>query len=83
MEIRTLQEKNLFEVSSEENSAKFYTIDLMEKSCTCAHFRYRGVQCKHIRAVEETQSKKHEGLIYTDSPPERLPDENFHYELIY
>ena len=79
MEIRRLEEKDLFEVQSEKLPGQYYVVDLQAKSCTCNHFKFRGVRCKHIHRALENYPEKHESLIYTDDPPEK----DFHYELIY
>jgi hypothetical protein len=71
-------DSELFEVESQSGHGT-YVVDLKERTCTCPHYRYRGVVCKHIHAVEDNLPEKHEGenLIYEDIPP------NFHYEEIY
>ena len=48
-------DSELFEVESQSGHGT-YVVDLLEKSCTCPHFRYRGVQCKHIKAVTPVES---------------------------
>ena len=50
--IRRLR-NGLFRVQSFSNPQIFYVVDLLEKTCTCPHFTYRGIICKHLRAVEE------------------------------
>lgn len=44
-------------VESEHGSE--YTVDLVERRCTCPDYHFRGAQCKHIRrvAIEITQGR--------------------------
>jgi len=56
MEVRKLEEKDLFEEVESEKQGQFYVVDLIAKSCTCRHFKFRGVQCKHIKAVTPVES---------------------------
>lgn len=52
--IKDKKNKNLFKVESSEG-AKFYTVDIQKRTCTCMHFLLRlkntGRVCKHINAV--------------------------------
>ena len=57
MKVKPLQESSLFEVGSERTANKTYTVDLLEGTCTCPSYQWRGVKCKHIRAVE-SQSRE-------------------------
>lgn len=43
----------------ESESGNEYTVDLIDRRCTCPDYQYRGVQCKHIRrvAIEITQER--------------------------
>lgn len=43
---------NLFDVNSGEGSNE-YQVNIEERSCTCADNRYRGSNCRHLRAVDE------------------------------
>ena len=52
MEVRNLPERGLFEVASEKIEGKFYTVDTLERTCSCPHHRYTGTFCKHLRAAE-------------------------------
>jgi len=45
-------ENLIFEVESFTRPGRYYTVDLIERSCTCPHFRFRGAICKHIKLVE-------------------------------
>ena len=51
MQVKELSEPGLFQVSSERNEEKFYTLDLNERNCSCPSFRYKG-PCKHLRYLE-------------------------------
>ena len=44
--------EKLFEVESEKHPGRTYVVDLLARTCTCQQYRYRGVVCKHIHAVE-------------------------------
>lgn len=35
----------------EGESERDYTVDLLDRRCTCPDYRYRGAQCKHLRRV--------------------------------
>ena len=59
--------EQLFEVESENHPGRTYVVDMLSRTCTCPHYRYRGAICKHIRSVE----------------PREPVEKNFHYELIY
>jgi uncharacterized Zn finger protein len=39
-------------VQSSENKRDFYTVDLRLRECNCPDAVYRGIPCKHVRAVE-------------------------------
>ena len=43
---------SLFEVRSESDKEKRYTVNITERSCTCPAYKYKGF-CKHIAAVDE------------------------------
>jgi len=34
-----------------------YTVDVREPACTCGDFRYRDIECKHIRRVKIVQGE--------------------------
>ena len=50
--IRKLPEVGLYEVQSSRNPQIFYVVDLLEKTCTCPGFIFRG-KCKHLKLLEE------------------------------
>jgi hypothetical protein len=52
MEVRKLEETNLFEVQSQRRPDQYYTVDTLERTCSCPHYRYTGTFCKHLRAAE-------------------------------
>lgn len=37
-------------VPSSKDPNKYYYVNLLEKTCTCPDFQFRGVECKHIKA---------------------------------
>jgi replication-associated recombination protein RarA len=41
-----------FKVESENSPGVFYHVDLREETCSCPHFKNRGVECKHIRSAK-------------------------------
>jgi len=47
---------DLYKVESSKKG-KYYTVDVLEPSCTCPHFQFRlrntNEKCKHIKEVEE------------------------------
>jgi uncharacterized Zn finger protein len=49
----------LYEVGSERTTGKTYVVDLLQGTCTCPSFAWRGVKCKHMRAAESQQSRDH------------------------
>jgi hypothetical protein len=51
MEVKRLEEKDLFEVSSEKTEGKTYVVDVNERNCSCPAYHYYG-KCKHLRLVE-------------------------------
>ena len=53
IEVRKLEEENLYEVESQKHPGQYYVVDLIANSCTCPHYRYRGVQCKHIKEAQD------------------------------
>lgn len=42
----------VFSVASQSDPRKLYYVNLLEHSCTCPDFTFRGVECKHIRAAQ-------------------------------
>jgi uncharacterized Zn finger protein len=88
-QVRELQERGLFEVESEKHPNRTYVVDLISRTCTCPHFRYRGVQCKHIKAAVPQQVE----VLTVETIPRILgeisrkihesAEENFHYEEVY
>jgi superfamily II DNA or RNA helicase len=44
--------KKIYKIQSSHDKNKFYEVDLEDKSCTCADFRFRRIKCKHIIATE-------------------------------
>jgi len=58
IEIRKFDELGLFEVESENHTGKYYVVDLMQRSCTCPHHRFRGAFCKHLHAVKELHAPR-------------------------
>jgi len=51
LEVRRL-ESGLYEVPSFRVPGRTYVVDVLEGSCTCPHFKFRGAHCKHLRLVE-------------------------------
>jgi hypothetical protein len=62
LEVKPLQEEGLYEVASEKTSGKTYTVDLLQGSCTCPSYQWRGIKCKHIRAAEAKTEESTEDL---------------------
>jgi len=44
----------LFDFVSGENN---YTVDIINKSCTCKSFFYTKLECKHLKIVNEFKSR--------------------------
>jgi len=49
-------EPGLVQIESFTRKGVFYTVDRVEKTCTCPDFRFRGRKCKHIQFVEENEA---------------------------
>ena len=43
---------NTATVGSDKDYTKTYIVNISDKTCTCADFKFRHLRCKHIRAVE-------------------------------
>lgn len=54
-----------------------YVVDLREPACTCPDFRYREIECKHVRRVKlETGAAETESLAATvDDALDRVDEE--------
>ena len=52
MQVKQLSEPGLFEVESQKENGKFYTVDTLERTCSCPHHRYTSAFCKHLKAAE-------------------------------
>jgi hypothetical protein len=37
-------------IPSSKDPRTIYYVNLLEKSCTCPDYQFRGVECKHIKA---------------------------------
>jgi predicted nucleic acid-binding Zn finger protein len=56
-EVKKLNANGLYEVQSFRNPSVFYVVDLIAQTCTCPQFKFRGVRCKHIKAVEAIEAE--------------------------
>jgi hypothetical protein len=91
MNVKRLEEEDLYTVTSERNEEKYYTVDLQVKSCTCGDHKFRGRICKHICLVLNSITEKHVVTETCNSFQEQapviavpaIPEKNFHYELVY
>lgn len=44
-----------FMVQSQNDDSVFYSVDVVQGSCTCPHHTYRHIECKHIKAAKEVK----------------------------
>lgn len=54
----TICNENIVPIPSYRSPKLWYNVDLVEKTCTCPHFHFNRIPCKHVKDVEYLQTSE-------------------------